>query len=343
LRLDTKFDNHEREKLELPTVTSKTYFSSRLAPVVGVGWESRNKNGTIGRHSMMAGGSVTLDFSSRPPYGRHLEPQLYYNFNSPNYSLYAGVFERRRLIGSYSRVTYSGVASFYDNIVQGLAMQYHGPGSRFEVALDWDGSQSETERESFRVLLAGDWNRAKQISMRWFEAGFSVDWYHLASRTGAGDGVVEHILGDARLGAAFEKIMPWFERLAISAGWLQSMDRDRAYGLGSWLSPGGVTVDVAVQKWRVGVRNRYYHGVTGPGKGVQMPLWSAYGSRIYKGDPIYASARTYNYTSIYWRPTIGRSVDLNLELGLHSNGVKTGFQQVLWVGVTLDNDFFRKK
>jgi hypothetical protein len=159
---------------------------------------------------------------------------------------------------------------------------------------------------------------------------------------------VEHILGDVWIGAGFESLLPWFERLSLGVGWLQSMDRDRGEGSGGWFSPGGLTFDFGVQKWRVGIRNRYYHGVTGPGGGVQMPLWAGLKergvepNRMYKGDPMYASARNYNYTSIYWRPTIGHGVDLNLELGLHSDGRHVGFQQVVWIGVTLDNDFFKR-
>jgi hypothetical protein len=252
------------------------------------------------------------------------------------------MFERRNLIGLYSRATYSGIASFYDNVIEGLAMQYHSPRARFEAMLDWDGAQSSTERESFRVLLSGDWNRAARGTMRWLEAGFSVDWYHLASRAGVLDGVVEHIAGDVWIGARLERLLPWFERLSIGAGWLQSLDRDRTMTDRGWLSPGGMTLDAAVQKWRVGIRNRYYRGFTGPGGGVQMPLWDKVGNRVYKGDPLYASARTYNYTAIYWCPTIGRGVDFNLEIGLHSDGRRVGFQQVAWVGVTLDNDFFKR-
>jgi hypothetical protein len=324
LRLDTKFDNHER---------------ARLAPVLGIGWET----GHGVKHNVLTGGSFTLDFSASPPYSRDIEPLLYYHLTSPRYGLYAGMFERRHLIGIYSRATYSGIAGFYDNIVQGLAMQYHGPGARFEVVLDWDGAQSSTQRESFRVLLAGNWNRTQRQTARWLEAGFSVDWYHLASRAGMLDGVVEHILGEVWIGAGLEKVLPWFERLSLGAGWLHSMDRDRTMTNQGWLSPGGATLDAAVQKWRVGIRNRFYHGVTGPGGGTQMPLWGSVGNRVYKGDPMYASARTYNYTAVYWRPTIGHGVELNLELGLHSDGRRMGFQQVIWVGVTLDNDFFKKK
>jgi hypothetical protein len=346
LRLDTKFDNHERDRLELATVESKTLFSTRLVPVVGIGWETGNKNGTRGRHSVMTGGSVTLDFNVSPSYSRHLEALLYYRYSSPRYGLYVGRFERRSLIGLYSRAAYSGIASFYDNVIEGLAMQYHEPGGHVEVVFDWDSAQSHTARESFRLMIAGDVNRGPRRWMRWLEAGFDVDWYHLASSADRYEGVLEHIMIDTWIGAGLERVIPWFERLSLGVGWLQSLDRDRSKRLDTWLRPGGLTVDAAVQKWRVGIRNRYYHGLAGTNGGTQMPLWGDLkeeAGRVYKGDPMYASARRYNYTAVYWRPTIGRGVDLNLELGVHSDGRRVGFQQVIWLGVTLNDDFFRKK
>ncbi len=93
----------------------------------------------------------------------------------------------------------------------------------------------------------------------------------------------------------------------------------------------------------LGVYNRLYAGLTGPGDGLQMPLYGLYGGRVYKGDPMYASARRYNYTRVYWSPQIGQGVTLNLEIGLHSDLRNMGFHQIAQVGVRLDSDFFRKK
>ncbi len=50
-----------------------------------------------------------------------------------------------------------------------------------------------------------------------------------------------------------------------------------------------------------------------------------------------------NYTILYWYPELYRGVTLRLELGMHTDGRNVGLQQVAWVGVTLDNEFFRKK
>jgi hypothetical protein len=324
--LDAHFDNHGRDVLELPTTRSQYFLSLRAMPATGIAW-GRN-------HSVMAGGSFMLDMGSAQP-GRH-EALFYYNYSSPLLSLYVGKFERKRMIGAYSRVMLSGVTSFYDTVLDGAAMQYHAPQGRAEVVVDWDGVASESRRESFRINSAGEFNPVKAHSLRWFAAGYSFEMYHLAAKTPAGDDVVDHFSVNPWIGARFQQLLPWFETLIVEAGWLGSFDRDRTGGTG-WLTPGGLTLDLGVQKWRIGIRNRFYSGDR------QMPLYEAWGSSLYKGDPMYASARRYNYTQVYWRPVIGRGVNLNLELGFHSDLRKMALHEIIGVGVTLDDDFFRKK
>ncbi len=325
LRLDTKFDNREYDGVGyLGTVPSVTFFSVRLAPVVGVGF------GFGGHHSIMAGASYTLDMgvaaSNRDP-----EPLMYYNYHSSRYGLWAGKFERRHLVGAYSRAIYAGSYSFYDNVIDGFALQFHPRRGKLELVLDWDGMGSSTMRESFRILSAGEYAPFDEGAMRWLVAGYSFDMYHLASRTGMGDGVVDHILVDAWGGAALERVFPWFDRLTLKTGWTGAFDRERQGG-NRWLTPGGVTFDVTVQKKRVGIRNMFYSGE------LLMPLWHTYGSRIYKGDPFFAGSEVNNYTMLFWHPELAKGVTLKLADGRH-----IGLQQVAWVGVTLDSEFFRKK
>jgi hypothetical protein len=329
LRFDTNFDNHEKQQLSyLPTAVSLTMFSSRLMPVVGIGWDDGEAH-----HRVMAGGSYIHNFNLSPSYTRREELLLYYNYSSPRFSIYAGKFERRRLVGSYPRAIYSGMSNFYDNVVDGFALQHRAPNGRLEAALDWDGMQSGEERESFRVLSAGE---TIIPGTSWLTAGYGLDWYHLANRVGSTDGVVDHITLNPWVGVTLARIVPWFDLLFAQAGWMGMMDRDRVSGEG-WHTPGGVNVDVGFQKWKVGIRNRLYTG------GRLMPLWDSYGNRLYKGDSFYASVKTYNYTQIYWRPTIGRGVDLSLELVLHSDGRRVGFEHTAAIGVSLNKDFFKKR
>ncbi len=328
LRLDTKFDNREYDAVKyLGTMPSVTFFSVRLAPVVGIGFGEG--------HRVMAGASYTLDMGEKVS-NRDPEPLLYYNYASSRYGLWAGKFERRHLIGAYSRAIYAGSYSFYDNVIDGFAMQFTPRRGKLELVLDWDGHGSGDVRESFRILSAGEYTPFDGGPMRWLTASYSFDMYHLASRTGMGDGVVDHILVDASAGAALERFLTWFDRLTLKAGWTNAFDRDRS-GEGRWLTPGGITAEVVVQKKRVGVRNMFYTG------DLLMPLWHTYRSRIYKGDPFFVASKVNNYTMLYWYPQLYRGVTLRLELGMHTDGRHVGLQQVAWVGVTLDSDFFQKK
>ena len=327
LRLDTKFDNREYAAVSyLGSVPSITFFSVRLAPALGVGFGDH--------HRMMLGASYPRDMGAAVS-RRDPEPLIYYNYHSSKYGLWAGKFERRHLIGAYSRAIYAGSHTFYDNVIDGFAMQFTPRRGRLELVLDWDGMGSATVRESFRILSAGEWNPVDKGPMRWLTGSYSFDMYHLASRTESRDGVVDHILVDASIGAALERLLPWFDRLTLKAGWTGGFDRERS-GDNIWLTPDGFTTEVVVQKKKLGVRNMFYKG------DPLLPLWHAYGSRVYKGDPFFVSGVN-NYTMLFWYPSLTRGVTLRLELGMHTDGRHIGLQQVAWVGVTLDSGFFRSK
>ncbi len=330
VRLDTRFDNREFAKIKrADAVNSGTWFSVRAAPVVGIGLG--------GGHSIMGGGSFTFDMGAplnkRPP-----ELLLYYNFSKQKYGVYAGKFERRHLIGAYSRAIIAGGSYFYDDVIEGFALQYTPGRSYLELVLDWDGMQSPTERESFRILSAGEFNPVADNWARWFTAGYSLDVYHLANSTGGAQGVVDHILVEPWVGVRFDRLGDiWLDKLSLKVGWINSFDRERK-GDNTWKMPGGPMADFNIEKRKVGIRSRIYTG------GHQFPFWFEYGSRVYKGDPMYAVFDGfYNFTQIYWRPQLAKGVRLEMELGLHFDTSGLGFQQVAWIGVTLDNGMFGKK
>ncbi len=331
LRLDTKLDNREYDPLKyVGSVPSITFFSVRVAPALGLGFGDDDH-----LHRVMAGLSYTRDMgakvSSRTP-----EPLVFYNFRSDRFGLWAGKFERRHLVGAYSRAIYAGSHAFYDNVIDGFAVQYTPRRGRLELVLDWDGARSASMRESFRVISAGEWNPVVEGPMRWLTGGYSADMYHLASRSSELDGVVDHLMVDASVGAALERVLPWFDRLTVRVGWRGAFERERS-GDNIWHTPWGFTTDVTVQKKKLGIRNMFYHG---------DPLWTfwrTYGSRIYKGDPFFVVSGVNNYTMVYWHPQLWRGVTLRLELGMHTDGRNVGLQQVAWVGVTLDSDFFGRR
>ncbi|MDR2894520.1 MAG: hypothetical protein LBU97_03565 [Alistipes sp.] len=341
LRLDVRFDNREKDALDIPAVPSQTLFPVRLVPVAGMGlFDTRG-----GHHSVMLGASTILDMGIGLKSYRPVEPVVYYNYDSPLYSIYAGKFERVDLIGEYPRPMW--MMAFFDNIVDGFALQYHAAQGFAEAVLDWDGMGTRTQRESFRVNSYGEYNPVNNPSLKWLWAGYSLDFYHLSSRTGAGDGVVDHVMAHPWVGAHLEHFVPWFDLLTVQAGWLQAFDRDRKIGFegeplspnqkAPWFRAGGVTVEIALERRNVGIRNLFYTG------DVQMPLHGLYGSTLYKGDPMYSAVPTNSYLQIYWTPSLGRGVDLNLEAAFQTDGRKLGSQQLFVVGIELDNDFFGRK
>jgi hypothetical protein len=329
LGLDTRFDNHEYEAVKAPgLISSGTAFSTRATPVVGIGFGAG--------HSVMGGGSFIFDMGA-PLDKRDPELLLYYNYKSPKFGVYAGKFERRRLVGSYSRAIYSGSRAFYDNVLEGFAVQYTPRQGSFEIVLDWDGIQSEAVRESFRVLSAAEWSPTEARSMRWFTAGYSFDGYHLASSAEALEGVVDHVLINPFVGVDFRRLgAEWFQKLRLTAGWLGSFDRERR-GDGEWKPTHGVTLDFVVQKWNVGIDNRLYVG------NALFPFWSDYGRSVYKGEAFYAVSDVYNFTKLYWKPRLAEGVALDLQMIFHYDGRHFGFQQVVQVGVSLDSGMFGRK
>jgi hypothetical protein len=329
LRFDTKFDNREYDAVKLSgVISSKTYFSTRIAPVVGIDIDKY--------HSVMGGGSFIFDMGA-PLDKRDPELLLYYNFHTPILSAYAGKFERSRLVGNYSRAIYAGSQLFYDNVIEGFAVQLTPLASKFEVVLDWDGMQSRDVRESFRVLSSGEWNPVEIYPLMWLTVGYSFDGYHLASSAEALEGVVDHILANPYVGAAFERLgNVWFQKLQLSVGWVGSYDRERR-GDNLWKSTNGISVDFLMQKWNVGICNRLYVG------DKLYSFWGDYGNIVYKGDPFYAVSGVYNYTQLYWRPRLGEGVSLDLQAAFHFDGSHFGFQQVVRVGVSLDNGMFGRK
>lgn len=321
VRFDTRLDNREYPS-DSRFSRSLTYFTTRLTPVAGIGFGGYN--------SLMLGGEFSYDMGAKLS-KRKPELILYYNYSSPQFKAIAGKFTRTQLIGSYSRAMISGSQTFYDNLLEGFALQYTPKRGYAELVLDWDGMQARDTRESFRVLSAGNIRRGV------FTAGYSAEMYHLASSADAVEGVVDHIMAYPWAGAAFERIAPWFEKLTLSVGWLQAFGRERR-GDNLWRAPGGGMIEFTAQKWKVGVRNQLYLGQ------AQMPFYETYGSRIYKGFPMFRTdSGIYNFSQIYWRPQVAKGVTLDLAVDLHYDGRSLGSQQTAWIKVVLDNELFSKK
>ena len=215
---EMNFDN--REFYESNFTRSMTIFGARLTPSVGLALSEGNG----AEHKLMLGIDVMKDFGSGATWDLFKEMTVYYNLNKQirktNMEIYAGVFPRTAMEGSYSQAFFSDSLRFYDNNIEGLLMKFHRPNADFEVGCDWMGQYGQTRREKFMIFTAGEGKVLPFMSL-----GYAGYMLHFAN-SGISKGLVDNILINpyARFDIG-EKAQ--LQKLSLRLGWLQAMQRDR--------------------------------------------------------------------------------------------------------------------
>lgn len=142
--LSTHFDNTEHTGSDVGQ--SRTIFAVRATPTLGYRFDNH--------HSIVIGTELLKDFGS-VNYMDRAKFVAYYQFENGKYGANAGIFQRNKLVGEYSRAFYSDAYHIYNDMVQGVALRRTGKRGFAEIAVDWDGLYSPESREKFRVLVAG--------------------------------------------------------------------------------------------------------------------------------------------------------------------------------------------
>lgn len=316
---DLNFDNREYADLSVP---SQTLFGARLTPMVGMGW-----GGT--QHSLMIGADITKTFGRDSRFCEDPELVLYYAYRGRKFGATAGIFPRKMLLGDYSGAIASDSVRFYDKNLDGVLLQYRGLGGFVELGVDWDGVYSVEEREKFRLFSAGEYTR--QV----FTCGYTASVYHFAGRVGVA-GVVDNIAVQPYIGAKFEHLLP-IDRLSLTAGWIQTFQRDRRSGE-KMVAPYGGELRLRLEKWHVGIDNRLYIGQN------LMPYFARYGGELYAGERFYAmeggASKLYNRTELYYDRTWWSDavpVSLHAGISLHFIAGKVVTSQLLQLSVAIDS------
>ena len=125
----TRFDNREYANNDFNE--SQTLFSARLTPRIGVEW--------MGKNRLVVGVDLLQDFGNDTRFLTKARPIVYYQFNSKNVQANAGIFDRKELLGDYSRAFFSDSTAFYHNRLSGFLGHY-----------------KSTERENTYVEMAID-------------------------------------------------------------------------------------------------------------------------------------------------------------------------------------------
>lgn len=320
---DFRFDN--KEYAGMVNDVSVTNFAVRLTPQVGIGWKNGN--------AIMAGVDVMNDFGA----GTRLvdEMVLYYRYRDDRFGAFLGRFARRNLIGNYSYAFFSDYLSWYDNNIDGLAGQYVGRRGYVELVLDWNGMVRGDMREKFSIFSAGN------IDCGAFYAGYNARMYHFAGSETV-RGVVDNILLYPYVGIDFTHYLPSFQQMSLRAGWLQSLQNDRRY-IGKFVSPGGVQLELHLERWGFGIYNTLYLGNN------LMPYYSgtidgqpSYSSELYFGEPFYKTDKgIYNRLEIYYRHRFKSNIALQVSSVHHYDGDAWGWQQKFQIDIYLFEGMFK--
>ena len=314
---ETYFDNREYVGNEFDT--SKTLFSARLTPRIGVQWGGRNR--------LVFAVDMLQNFGDNERFLSEVRPLMYYRFESPRVKALAGVFERSELRSdAYPLAMMSDSMRFYDNRIQGFMGRYTSAvrdDSFVELSFDWCGLAGETSRERFRIISAG------RYTAEWFRFGYALSLFHFA-QTLSGGGVSDNAMIYPYVGARFNAYFDF----DIEFGAVAAPQRIRAFDEG-WKAPAGGQLTVSMSRWGVRLENTLYCG-----DGL-MPYYALYGGEFYAGERFWSTSKgVYNRTRIgYERSFFDRTLSVEAFLAVHYDGTGAGTSQQIKVAVDLEKMF----
>lgn len=315
----TRFDN--REYSGMGHDTSETLFSARLTPQIGLRWDKRN--------TLMIGVDLLQDFGDESKFLTEANPLMWYQFESPKVLAAAGIFTRDKLRGDYNEAFFDRAYLFYHNRIQGVMGQYRSERGFVEIALDWEGMQSATRREKFRILSGGQYN------WKHLYGGYALSVLHFAKTSAPveGEGVVDNILINPYGGVQFSAYFDFDLRL----GYLQSYQRDRHVGESQ--TPKGGMLDIRMSRWGVTLGNMLYVGQN------MMSFYNKYGTALYANNLFFdPRGPIYNRTEIsYDRRFFHDTLGVRAGLFFHYDGSALGMQQMLEVSVRLQKIVSKKE
>ncbi len=346
---EMNFDNREFYRSDFSE--SMTIFGARLTPSVGI---AIPQPGMGMNHKLMVGIDVMKDFGASPVnpglaggvtgetaarqnnLDLFRELTLYYKLEKrterTGLDLYAGIFPRRTMGGSYSDAFFSDSLKFYDNNLEGILVKVYRPKAYWEVGCDWIGQKGYARKEKFMIFSSGE----SRITS-FFKVGYAGYMYHFAGSEKA-RGVVDNILLNPFVRFDIGDRMN-LQEFSLRLGWLQAMQHDREF-VGHYVLPGGGEFDMSIRNWNVSIRNKLFYGTD------MMPYYNStdaagdkYGTRLYFGDPFYrihddgaTGPGLYDRLDIFYEPHIGRYLNIRLGARFHFNNMKySGCQQIVGI------------
>lgn len=317
-QFETRFDNREYSSCS-DINQGFTLFGMGFSPEVGVEWAERNR--------LMVGANLTHEFGDVKSLSE-AALMVYYQFQTPQFRIDAGIFPRSKMIGGYSEAFFDDKTTFYHDPLQGLLATWQSTknSSYAEFLIDWEGLRTQTQREKFRILAEARYDNSKLY------AGGSLMVLHYAKTYAEteGEGVVDNTMFNPHIGVRLGGEL----KLDMRLGYLLAMQRDRRLEAG-WESPMGGEFWANISYKGFALDNRLYLGDN------LMPLYSTYGDELFEASTFYSTDEGfYNRTAVSYNNTFfNDTLSIGAELVFHFDGVGCGLQQMLKIGVALDKIF----
>ena len=322
---DFRFDNREYGNPSKMIAPSETIFGAKLIPQIGMEWSKG--------HTVITGAVLPSTFGDHNFMGNP-EWLAYYRYNSARFKAYAGKFPRSKMDGSYSAAFFSDKALFEDKVLEGLLLQYTSGAFFGELGCDWNGHNTNTQREKVLIFSAG------QVGGNILHAGYTLTLHHHAGSFTT-RGVVDNGLGALWAELNFAKALGW-KAAYVRGSLLKAYQNDRKH-IGVPVLPQGFELDAGVQIGAIGVRTTMYKG------GDLMPYYDSphedangapYADNLYHGDIFYhiGGDSIYGRAELFWEPRIVDGLNLRISSIHHWDGKHTGWQQVVSLATYFGNN-----
>lgn len=240
-------------------------------------------------HHLKAGVALLGNFGS----DRFLDQynlRAYYHFEGSMFELKVGAFSRSDAMDGYSGVMLYDSISYFRPTMTGLLWRYKNPYGVADLYVDWTGSQTDINRETFLLGSTGKWD------YKWFTGGWEFMLYHYAGpRIPLED---DHLMesGMLHLYAGVDLSKRWvFDILSLKLGYVQEFSRIR--DVTEWVSPKGGLLQLQLDWQGIGVKNTLYAG-DGQFAFYDPKRYGYGGAQLFWGDSYYHNP-LYNRTDLY--------------------------------------------
>lgn len=287
------------------------------------------------RHRLSMGLDIRRNMGSGPVSWQALE-ELTVNYDArvrlPGGGFFEGVlgvFPNRFREGEYGDAFFAPSTLFSDRNMDGLLLKYRARRFYAELGADWMGMKTETGRERFMIVSAGNWK-----PLGWLDAGWAGTFYHYAGSETVHGVVDNNLLGlYARVNLAKTAGL---QELSLKLSGLFTYQWDRKAEPAQSF-PMGFEARTVVRNWNVYAANTLYCG-----DNLQY-LYDhtdsggfLYGNNLYFGEPFYQCS-LWDRVEVGWEPRIAEFISLSVKFQFHfSDGGFLGWVQRLGFVFNLD-------